>query len=229
MRNAKAIFKVSVISYFRVPAIIGTTAFLVLLPLVMYLLTRDGTQQPAEFVIAFAPMFVGLGMVGTASSFVMGDKVTMNLRFMSMAGVKPHEYLLGTGGSLLVIGIGVMFAYSQIARFSGEELITFLGISAVGSSIAILLGMSIGMFKFPWLGQPIGMLLAFGTMLSDANERLASVFYYTFTMQIFNALDAIIEYGYVDMARTMQIMLGNAVVVIVLFVLVNWKHGLHKV
>jgi len=48
-------------------------------------------------------------------------------------------------------------------------------------------------------------------------------------MQIFNALDAIIEYGYVDMARTMQIMLGNAVVVIVLFVLVNWKHGLHKV
>ena len=229
MRNAKAIFKVSVISYFKIPSIIGTAAFLVLLPLVMYLLTRDGTQQPAEFVIAFAPMFVGMGMVGTASSFVMGDKVTMNLRFMAMAGVKPHQYLLGTGGALLVIGFGAMVVYSQIARFSGDVLINFLLVSAVGSSIAILLGMSIGMFKFPWLGQPIGIMLAFGTMLSEANETLASVFYYTFTMQIFNALASIVEYGHVDMARIMQIMLGNAVVVVILFTIVNWKHGLHKV
>jgi len=153
----------------------------------------------------------------------------MNLRFMAMAGVKPHQYLLGTGGALLVIGFGAMVVYSQIARFSGDVLINFLLVSAVGSSIAILLGMSIGMFKFPWLGQPIGIMLAFGTMLSEANETLASVFYYTFTMQIFNALASIVEYGHVDMARIMQIMLGNAVVVVILFTIVNWKHGLHKV
>ena len=230
MRNIKAIFKVSLISYFKIPAIIGTTAFLVLAPLVFYLITQDGEASAAEQVNMFAPMFVGLGMVGTASSFVMGDKVTMNLRFMAMAGVKPFQYLIGTGGSLWIISLGVMIVYSQIAGYRSEDLITFLAICTFGAGIAILLGMSIGMFKYPWLGQPVGLFLAFGTMFSEANETLASVFKYVFTHQIHTTLHAMVyEYGYVDMARTIQVLLGNAVVVLVLFALVNWKHGLHKV
>jgi len=230
MRNIKAIFKVSLMSYFKIPAIIGTTAFMVLAPLVFYLITQDGEASAAEQVNMFAPMFVGLGMVGTASSFVMGDKVTMNLRFMSMAGVKPYQYLIGTGGSLLVVSLGVMIVFSQIAGYRGEELITFLAICTFGAGIAILLGMSIGMFKYPWLGQPVGLFLAFGTMLSEANETLARVFYYVFTQQIHATLHAMVyEYGHVDMERTIQVLLGNAVVVLVLFTLVNWKHGLHKV
>jgi len=230
MRNIKAILKVSFISYFKIPAFIGTAAFLVLMPLVFYLITQDGDASAAEQVNMFAPMFVGLGMVGTASSFVMGDKVTMNLRFMSMAGVKPYQYLIGTGGSLWLISLGVMFVYSQIAGYRGEELIMFLAICTFGAGIAILLGMSIGMFKFPWLGQPVGLVLAFGTMLSEANESLERVFYYVFTQQIHSTLhEMVYEYGHVDIVRTMQVLLGNAIVVIVLFALVNWKHGLHKV
>ena len=230
MGNIKAIFKVSVVSYFKIPAIIGTTAFLVLLPLVFYLITQDGEASSAEFVNMFAPMFVGLGTVGTASSFVMGDKVTMNLRFMSMAGVKPFQYLVGTGGALLVISFGVMAVYSQIAGYRNEDLAIFLALGTFGASIAILLGMSIGMFKFPWLGQPIGMLLAFGTMFSEVNETLAAVFYFTFTQQLHNAFSALAyEYGYVSITQVMPIMLGNAIVVLLLFVLINWKHGLYKV
>ena len=229
MRNAKAIFKVSVISYVKIPAFIGTAAFFVLLPLVMYLIAQDSTQSAAEFVRMFAPMFVGMSMVGTASAFVMGDKATMNLRFMAMAGVKPCQYLAGTGGSLLAIGFVIMVLFSQIAGYRGDELLAFLAIGAFGASIAILLGMSIGMFKFPWLGQPIGMILAFGTMFSEANEALASVFHFTFIQQLNNAFEALVEYGSVNMAQTMPVLLGNAAVVVTLFVLVNWKHGLYKV
>jgi len=177
----------------------------------------------------FAPMFVGMSMVGTSSAFVMGDRATMNLRFTSMAGVKPYQYLAGTGGSLLMISFVIMVIFSQISGYRGDELLAFLAIGTFGACIAILLGMSIGMFKYPWLGKPVGMLLAFGTMLSEANEALASVFQFTFIQQLNDAFDALVEYGHANMAQTMPVLIGNAAVVATLFVLVNWKHGLYKV
>jgi len=201
----------------------------VLLPLVLYLLTQDGTQSAAEFVRMFVPMFVGMSMVGTSSAFVMGDRATMNLRFMSMAGVKPYQYLAGTGGSLLAISFVIMVIYSQISGYWGNELLAFLAIGTLGASIAILLGMSIGMFKYPWLGQPVGMLLAFGTMLSEANETLANIFRFSFIQQLNDAFNSLVEYGNVNMAQTMPILLVNAAVVVAMFVLVNWKNGLYKV
>ena len=51
----------------------------------------------------FTVMFVGMTLVGSASALVLEDKTTQNLRFMTMAGVKPSQYLLGTTTSLFVL------------------------------------------------------------------------------------------------------------------------------
>ena len=225
MRNIQAIFIKQLQSYVKKPQSYGVPLMLLGLALIFSLLVSD--QYPWEFSNMFSPVFMGMGMVGTASACIWEDKLTMNLRFMSMAGVRPTQYLIGTGGALIVVAAVVLVLFGAIGRYSFSELIVYLSLGILGATTAVILGVTLALAppKFMPVAQAVPFILAFAPMLSDANETIAEIFYFIFTRQIQLALNGMMEYG-LDVTRSFYIVLANMGIVLLAFIIMHRKNGL---
>ena len=222
MRNIKAIFTKQILSFFKKPAIISSSAAFLAFPIIFSLLITD--SDPRELVNIFAIMFIGVSMIGTASSFLMEDSSTMNLRFMAMAGMRPFQYLIGTSSALLLIAFGALVIFSAVGGYFNEEMIIFLTLTMLGAAVSVLLGITLGLSRTTWLSQPLAMVLGFGPVISDTNERLANIFQFTYTQQVSFAIRDLSG----DMTRPVQIVLANMAVILLVFILMNRKHGLDR-
>ena len=167
----------------------------------------------------FTIMFVGLAMVGSASALVLEDKTTVNLRFMAMANVKPKQYLLGTGISLLIISFVLLVLFSIVGRYFGMQMLLFLAVTTVGAVVSILLGITVGLSKAPYITAPLSIILGMGPMLSNFNDTLAHILRFTYTQQInlaISDLDA-------DLTTNFVIIAANGVAILLLFLWMRRK------
>jgi len=224
MRNIKAIFTKQMLSYIKNPARWGAPAAFLGIPFIFLIFTPAGTDMAlitAQFVI----MFVGIAMVGTSAGFLIEDRDTMNLRFMSMAGVKPYQYLIATCSVLLVVSVVILYLFGMISGHSGEAMINFLILATLGAACSMLLGVTLGLTKIAPFTMIIGILLGVGPVLSaDAGiEAMSRVFYFTFTYQVNSALREDLTSIPSD---AMQIILINMAVILVAFVLTNLRTSL---
>ncbi|MCL2874071.1 MAG: hypothetical protein FWE29_03975 [Defluviitaleaceae bacterium] len=174
----------------------------------------------------FAVMFVGLSLVGFSSSLVYEDKTTQNLRFMSMAGVKPKQYLIGTALSLLIISFLILILFAIVGWYVDSRILWFLSVGTFGIIVSILLGITIGMSKYPVLATPLSMVLGLGPMLSSFNENLAHMLRFTYTQQINIVFSDIREGLTTDLTNNFLIIAANGLVVLLLFIWVNRKGSL---
>ena len=80
------------------------------------------------FISLFSIMFVGLVVISNSATIIAEDRERKSLRFLMMAGVKSHHYLMGIGGVLLIfaLAVGSLFAM-MMPRFSLAERLIFLG------------------------------------------------------------------------------------------------------
>ena len=234
-RYIKSIFIKQTLSYFKNPGFIATPVmFLTMTALFQWLLV--GEDDTANFANVFSIIFVAMSMVGTATALIMEDKMTSNLRFMSMAGVKPWQYLLGTGLSLALSSFIVLILFALIGGFRGEDLAMFFAITMAGAVTSILLGITLGLLKLPLLSMPISMVLAFINIIADANETVDMLSTFIYTRQIHLVLNretlADVEYPdlpvYIDVNHAIMIILINLVVVIIFFLISNLKNTLEK-
>ena len=238
MRNTKAIFIKQLTSLIKHPVMLAqAVVFLVLVFVIMLLIGPEEEDCEAcipAYVCAecveneieipipslagmFTVMFVGLAMVSSSSALVQEDKITHNLRFMTMAGVKPKQYLPGTAAAILIVSFVVLILFALIGRYFGMEMLVFVAVAATGALVSILLGIAIGLSKMPILATPLSMLLGLGPMLSSFNDDLAGYLYFLYTMQLNHALSALGE----DMTSNFLIIATNGLVVLVVFV---WMH-----
>jgi len=166
----------------------------------------------------FTVMFVGLAMVGAASALVVEDKTTKNLRFMTMANVKPKEYLIGTATSTALLAFVVLILFSLVGRYFGIYMLWFLAVTSAGAVVSILFGITLGLSKYPYLTTPLSLIVGMGPMLSSFNENLAHALRFTYTQQINLAVsDFHSDYPF-DLASNFLIIGANGLVVLVLFV-----------
>jgi len=209
MKNTAAIFIKQIQSLLKKPVMLGQAFFYLAFVLVLSFLigVDDGADDcqacvPAYVCVQcleenvaldtpnpsmaglFTVMFAGLAMVGSASSLVLEDKTTHNLRFITMAGVKPYQYLLGTAAALFAVSFVVLVLFSLVGRYFGIEMFMFLSITAAGAIVSIFLGVAIGLSKIPILATPISLLFGLGPMLSTFNEALARGLRFTYTQQV---------------------------------------------
>ena len=226
MRIIKAIFIKQGLSYLKKPAIISMPAMFLGMSLLFRFLLPQG--EGSGLVNSFVVMFIGLAMVGTASSFIMEDRFTMNLRFMAMAGVKPYQYLISTSGALMIASLVVLTLFAMVGDNFGADMVDFLSMAMLGATTSIVLGITLSLSKVFWLGQPIGMILGFAPMLSNANETVASIFYYTYTQTINRAFNSeeMSYYDYIPRGESIQIILWNLGIILVIFVWMHTRHGL---
>ena len=188
MRNIKAVFKKQLISYFKNPERWLMPAIFLFLPFLFVTSNPDipRTLMPIQFVI----MFVGISMIGSTAGIILEDRRTMNLRFMSMAGVKSWQYLIATCGVMLLVSLGVLFLFGLIKGHTGIIMINFLIVTMLGAICSMLLGITISLSKFAPFTMIVALILGVGPVLAVdfGVDALSQIFYFTHTYQINVAL-----------------------------------------
>jgi len=225
MRNIKAVFIKQMLSYFKNPTRWGAPAAFLLIPFMLLTLSPGSGEHRVQFTTQFLTMFVGIAMIGNSSGFIVEDKSTMNLRFMSMAGVKPYQYLIATCGVLLVVSLGVLILFGLIAGHSGEIMLNFLILSMLGAATSMLLGITLGLSKVAPFSLVVAILLGGGPAWATdfGMEVLSRIMYLTFTYQVNTALRG--DLTMLPMGA-IQIVLINMAVILAAFVIMNIRTGL---
>jgi len=141
------------------------------------------------FITMMAATFVGMALIPFVAGIVSEDREKKSLRFLVMAGVKPHDYLLGVGGVVLFASLFPSLAFGLMGRFSLGELAVFIAVMVSAASASILLGLTIGIFAqnqsaSTGLAMPAAMLLGFGPTIAPFNEQVARVLGIFYTQQL---------------------------------------------
>ena len=179
------------------------------------------------FTKLFSVMYMGMAPLTSTASIISEEKEKNTLRVLTMANVKPWEYLLGVGiyvWVICMIGAGVM-----ATGMKNEDIPFYLFIMAVGFGISILAGACIGIFARNQMTatsivMPVMLVFAFSPMLAMFNESIEKVARFAYTQQLKTLMD--------DMAfdgiRTDSILIlaGNAAMMAVLFFIAFRKKGL---
>ena len=179
------------------------------------------------FISLFAIMFIGLVVISNSATIIAEDRERKSLRFLMMAGVKSHQYLMGIGGVLLVFALAVGSLFTMMMPgFSLMERLIFLGSLMLGAIASILLGAIIGMFakneqSSVSLSMTMGMVMGFGPMVAAFNETTGRMF------SIFYTMNFIYHFGeYSNKGRSLSVILINITALVVVFAWVYGKRGL---
>ena len=224
MRKIKAVFSKQIKSFFKNPSMYATPLAFLLIPFAIFMLMPGASEADRGPIISqFVVMFAGISMIGNSAGVIAEDRSTMNLRFMGMAGVKPYQYLLATGGALLFISLCVLTLFGLMAQYSGEVFVNFLIITMLGVTCSILLGITLGLSKFYKFTMLVALLLGVGPIFANTNEVLNGIFRLTYAQQV-NA--AIISDLTTNFNETLKIVLINAAVLLFAFLITNMRNGL---
>ena len=244
MRNAKAIFKMQLKGTVKNPQVLFQfiifPMFAFLLDLIMVTDFEGVPEDIAEMLAANMPnmvtmqatMFAGMGLVMVIAGFVAVDIEKKSLRFLMMAGVKPVSYLLGTSGVIFFVSFFSSVAFSFIGGFTGVDFWVFTAALMSGVMGSIIVGATLGILTknqqaASGLSLPIGLLLGFGPMMAQFNDRIASALHVVYTQQL-NVVAAYLTTGGAEtpLWQSFAIMWGNIAVLGVLFAVVFKMKGL---
>jgi len=223
----QAIFIKQFLSYVKKPQLFGTPLFFVGMAFVFTLITDSEEFYPWALANQLSVMFLGIGTIGVAASFIWEDYATMNLRFMFMSGVKSFQYLVATGVVLLPISFVVLLLLGAIGGYLGNGMIIFLSLTMLGAVAAILFGLTLAFLpeKIAVIASStLPLVVGFAPMISDASDELALIFYFLFTRQIQVALNGMMEYG-IDPTRSFYIVLANIGVILLVFAVLQKING----
>ena len=231
MRCVKAIFTKQVLDMFKNPMVMVMFVIFPVVALVMTQLVANTNDDIPNnmFVTMMGAIFAGMGLITSAAGYIAEDIETKSLRFLIIAGVKPHQYLLGTGGFLLLAGTITSIFFALIGDFTFNEAIKFLAVMISSTAASIILGIAIGMFSknqqaATALGMPAAMIVGFVPMIatfSEPVERVASVLY---TQQ----LNVLVNDFSTDLWQPIIVITANIAVFAALFLFAYKKKGLKE-
>ena len=182
---------------------------------------------PNMFVTMMAAIFAGMGLITAVSDSIAEDIERKSLRFLVIAGVKPHQYLIGTGGFFLLAGAVTAVIFALIGYFSIEETFKFLVIMIAGLAASILLGATIGIYSknrqaATALGMPAALVVGFVPMLANFNETIEKFAGFLYTQQI----NVIVNDFSIAIWRPLLVIGANIAFLTVLFVIAYKRKGL---
>lgn len=235
MRSAKAIFIKQMRDIIKNPTIsIQFILFPVMALILTLIVALPNEEIPNNMYTAmFGAMFAGMGPLTATAGAIAEDREHKSLRLLVMAGVKPHEYLLGLGGFILFVSAVSSVFFALIGDFSIAERLIFISILIFGSATSVLLGATVGIFSknqqaATSLSVPVSLIMAFMPMLGMFNETISKVSGVLFTQQISKIAEdiSISEFSASSAVKPLLIILSNFIVFLVLFVVAYKRKGL---
>ncbi|MCL2176482.1 MAG: ABC transporter permease [Firmicutes bacterium] len=180
----------------------------------------------------FAPMFVAMGPINTASNSIAEDIEKKRLRFLIMAGVNAGHYLAAIILFVMATSIPPIIVFGLIAQLSVFGFSVFFGVMLVSTLAATVLGAMVGILSksLQQAGSiSIMAMMFFGFIpmfvpMMDI-DALSNIAQFLFTYQ----LREVMFYELVDdvnLLRAIGIILANFAVFIALFAYVYRKRGL---
>ncbi|MCL2421836.1 MAG: efflux RND transporter periplasmic adaptor subunit [Defluviitaleaceae bacterium] len=156
-----------------------------------YIIDVSMPGMPESFFIdQFAAMFVGMALIGATATVIAEDREKNSLRFLMMAGIKSHEYLLGIGGIFFTFAtVGCIAFAVMMPNVAMTTMLLMLASLMMGALASILLGAAIGMVSKSEqeaisYGSLAGLIAGFGPMIANmsGNETLERIFRVLYTM-----------------------------------------------
>jgi len=206
----------------------------ILFPLVAFVMTElvGGQMEgmpPSFFTTMMASIFIGMSLIMSSSAVIAEDRENKSLRFLVIAGVKPHSYLLGIGGVIFIASLFTSVTFGFIGRFNQSEFLSFMIIMLSGSIASILLGAIVGILSnnqqaATGLSMPLAMILGFGPMVAAFNEQVASIIRFFYTYQI----NVIVNDFSAGIKKPLLVIWLNIAVLAVLFIIAYKKKGLRN-
>ena len=125
------------------------------------------------FTKLFSIMYIGMAPITAVASIISEEKEKNTLRVLTMANVKPWEYLMGVGiyvWIICMIGAGVI-----ATGLRKDDIPFYLLVMAAGFAISILAGACIGIISKNQMSatslvMPTMMIFAFCPMLAMFNK-----------------------------------------------------------
>ena len=229
MRSSTAIFIKQFQDVFKNK---GALLQFVTFPIIAFVMTNFVDERPdgmpdTIFISMFATMFIGMSMIAITSHIIAEDREKKSLRFLMMAGVKSHEYLLGVGGVLFVCVtvVSLLFVAMMPDKAMAERLI-YLASLLLGGTASILFGAILGMLAkneqaATSYGMTAGLLMGFGPMVAAFNYSLGRMFSIFYTMNFIYH-----EAAFAQIPRQLGIISLNVAVLGVVFAWIYRKNGL---
>ena len=137
------------------------------------------------FANLFAIMYIGMAPLTSMSAIISEEKEKNTLRVLHMSNVKAVEYFIGNAIYIWSICILGSLVIGLAGGYSGEILVKFMLVMAVGHLISTMLGAAIGAFSTNQMMAtsitiPVMMVFSFLPMLSMFNDtigKFAKIFY----------------------------------------------------
>ena len=230
MRITKAVFLKQAKDMLKNPSVL---IMFVIFPAVAFIMKSFVTIPENElmsenmFVTMMASIFAGMGLITAVAGAIAEDIELRSLRFLVIAGVKPHQYLLGVGGFFLLAATVTSLVFALIGGFTVTEFVKFVIIMVSGTAASILLGATIGMWSknaqaAGGLATPFAIIIGFTPMIAGFNETVEKFAGILYTQQI-NIIVNDFETG---MAKPLAVIAANIAVLTVFFVIAYKKKGL---
>ena len=229
MRSVKAIFIKQGKDMIKNPMVLVHFIIYPSVALVMTeLVAKSNEYIPTNmFVTMMAAIFAGMALITSTAAVIAEDIERKSLRFLVMAGVKPHQYLTGIGGFILLAGSLVSVVFGLIGYFSGAEFVKFLIVMIMCAAASIILGATIGLLSknqksATAFSMPVAMILGFSPMIALYNEtveKIANIFY---TQQ----LNVIVNDFSANFLKAISVIGVNLIVLLFFFVIAYKKKGL---
>ncbi len=189
-------------------------------------ITIDGMPE-LFFTKLFSVMYIGMAPLTSVASIISEEKEKNTLRVLTMANVKPGQYLLGIGfyvWAICMIGAGIM-----ATGLKKEDVPFYMLIMAAGFAISILVGACIGIcsrnqMTATSIVMPVMMIFAFVPMLAMFNKNIEKVARFVYTEQLKEFMDHMTFDGI--KTESICILAVNIVLMVALFFVAFRKKGL---
>lgn len=229
MKSTNAIFRKQAKDMLKNPIVLIMFIVFPIVALIMTELIAKTNDYISNnmFVTMLAAVFSGMGLIASSADIIAEDIEHKSLRFLIIAGVKPHQYLIGTGGFFLLAGAITSGIFALIGDFSAIETLKFLAVMIAGVAASILLGATIGMLSknrqaATSLSFPIAVLVGFTPMIAVFSEPVERAVGFLYTQQ----MNVIANDFSVSLLRPLLVTASNIVVLLILFVIAYKKKGL---
>ena len=227
MKSIRAIFIKQAKDMLKNP--IALLPFLIF-PVVAWLMTElvakaNNAIDGNLFVTMMAGIFAGFGLLQSASAAISEDIEKKSLRFLVLAGVKPHEYLIGVGGFLFMAATLVSAAFGLIGGYGVADFFRFFAVMETGSLASITLGIALGMLSknqqaAAGLTMPVALIFGFTPMIAQFNEKIGNLTWIFYTRQI----NEVVNNFSAGIAKPLIVIAANIAVFTALFVVAyRWK------
>lgn len=145
------------------------------------------------FVVLFASMYIGMAPLICMASIIAEEKEKASLRILKMSDVKAWQYLLGVGSYIFLMCLLGIFIFAVVGRYSGAEVIAFIGVMSAGTIISIFIGAMIGTISKSQMNAsaiavPVMMICSFVPMIGSFNKKIEEISGMIYSQQIRIAL-----------------------------------------